>query len=116
MPPVRAVAKQIGASQKRLKPMLDLVRGKRVDEALDTLRLLTSPWSKPIYKVVHSAAANAENNMLMNRADLRLIHISADQARPLKRFRPRARGRIGRIIRRSCHITVIVDEPAGEEF
>ena len=116
MPPVRAVAKQIGASQKRLRPMLDLVRGKRVDEALNTLRLLTSPWSKPIYKVVHAAAANAENNMLMNRDELRIIHISADQSKPLKRFRARARGRIGQITRRSCQITVIVDEPTEEDF
>jgi large subunit ribosomal protein L22 len=96
--------------------MLDLVRGKQVDEALGTLKLLTSPWSKSIYQVVHSAAANAENNMFMNREALRITHISADQARPLKRFRARARGRIGRITRRSSHITVIVDEPAEEEF
>jgi large subunit ribosomal protein L22 len=96
--------------------MLDLVRGKQVDEALATLKLLTSPWSKPIYKVVHSAAANAENNMFMSRDGLRIVHISADPARPLKRFRARARGRIGQITRRSCHITVIVDQPAEEDF
>jgi large subunit ribosomal protein L22 len=110
MPPVRAVAKQIGASTKRLKPILDLVRGKGVDEALDTLSLLTSPWAKPVAKVVESAAANAENNMLMDRDDLRIVQITADQATPLKRFRPRARGRIGRIIKRSSHLTVVVDE------
>jgi large subunit ribosomal protein L22 len=52
--------------------------------------------------------------MLMNRDSLRIVHITADQATPLKRFRPRARGRIGRIIKRSSHITVVVDEP-GEE-
>ena len=109
------MAKQIGASQKRLKPILDLVRGQPVNDALDTLSLLTSPWAKVVYKVVQSAAANAENNMLMDRDALRIVQITADQARPLKRFRPRARGRIGRITKRSSHITVVVDEP-DEEF
>ena len=80
MPPVRAVAKQIGASTKRLKPILDIVRGKGVAEALDTLSLLTSPWAKQVAKVVQSAAANAENNMLMDRDGLRIVQITADQA------------------------------------
>ena len=110
MPPVRAVAKQLGASQKRLKPILDLIRGQRVDEALNNLKLLPSPWAKTVAKVVASAAANAENNMLMDRDNLRIVHISADNAKPLKRFRPRARGRMSKIIKRSSHLMVIVDE------
>ena len=110
MPPVRAVAKQIGASPKRLKPILDLIRGRGVEDAINTLNLLTSPWATTVAKVVQSAASNAENNMLMNRDSLRIVRISADQAQPLKRFRPRARGRIGKITKRSSHITVVVDE------
>ena len=110
MPPVRALAKQLGASQKRLKPILDLIRGQRVDDALNNLKLLPSPWAKTVAKVVASAAANAENNMLMDRDNLRIVHISADNAKSLKRFRPRARGRIGKIIKRSSHVMVIVDE------
>ena len=109
MPPVRAFAKQIGASHKRLKPILDLVRGQRVEDALNTLRLLPSPWAKTVAKVVQSAAANAENNMFMDRDGLRIIRITADNARSIKRFRPRARGRIGRITKRSSHLTVVVD-------
>jgi len=114
MPPVKAVAKQIGASTKRLKPILDTVRGKGIDDALDTLSLLTSPWAKPVAKVVKSAAANAENNMFMGRDGLRIVQITADQATPLKRFRPRARGRMGRITKRASHITVVVDEVREE--
>ena len=110
MPPVRAIAKKLGASQKRLKPILDLVRGQKVDDALDTLRLLPSPWAKSVAKVVQSAAANAENNMLMDRDNLKIVQISADNAASLKRFRPRARGRIGRITKRSSHLLVVVDE------
>ena len=110
MPPARAVAKQLGTSRKRLKPLLDLVRGQRVEDALNSLSLLPSPWAKSVAKVVASAAANAENNMLMNRDNLRIVRITADNAKSLKRFRPRARGRIGRIIKRSSHVIVEVDE------
>ena len=110
MPPVKATARNIGASPKRLKPILDLVRGMMVSEAVDILGVLTSPWAVTISKVVRSAAANAENNMLMNPDNLRISTIVADQATPLRRFRPRARGRIGRITKRASHITVVVDE------
>jgi len=94
-------------------PIIDLVRGQKVNDALDTLKLLPSPWAKSVAKVVQSAAANAENNMLMNRDNLKIVQISADNATSLKRFRPRARGRIGRITKRSSHLLVVVDE-AGE--
>ena len=77
---------------------------------MNTLGLLPSPWAKTVAKVVQSAAANAENNMFMARDSLRIVQITADNARSLKRFRPRARGRIGPIIKRSSHITVVVDE------
>ena len=110
MPPVRAFAKSLGTSQKRLRPILDLVRGQPVNDALNILQLLTSPWAKAVSKVVQSAAANAENNMLMNRDSLRIVRITADRATPLKRFRPRARGRMGKITKRSCHLTVVVND------
>ena len=112
MPPVKATARQLGASTKRLKPILDLVRGKRVDEALDTLRFLSSPWAAAVAKVVQSAAANAENNLFMDRDNLRITSVVADPGRSIKRFRPRARGRMGRITKRSSHVTVVVDEEA----
>ena len=77
---------------------------------MNTLGLLPSPWAKTVAKVVQSAAANAENNMFMDRDSLIIVGITADNAKPLKRFRPRARGRMGRITKRSSHITVVVDE------
>ena len=109
MAAVRAMAKQIGASPKRLKPIMDAVRGMTVDDALDQLSLMTSPWARTVSKVVQSAAANAENNEFMNRSELRITRISADQARSIKRFRARARGRIGRVTRRASHIIIEVD-------
>jgi large subunit ribosomal protein L22 len=110
VPEVRAVSKNVGASTKRLKPILDLVRGRRVRDALDTLKLLPSPWAAQVAKVVRSASGNAENNLLMDPDSLVIVKIVADEARSLKRFRPRARGRMGRITKRSSHITVVVDE------
>ena len=110
MPEVRAIAREVGASPKRLKPIMDLVRGKPVDQALDTLTLLPSPWAKVVAKVVRSAAANAENNLLMDPDNLVIVSIVADGARSLKRFRPRARGRMGRVTKRSSHITVVVNQ------
>ena len=110
MPEVKATARNVGASTKRLKPIVDLVRGRTVNEALDTLKLLPSPWAKSVAKVVRSAAANAENNLLMDPDNLVIIKIVADGARSLKRFRPRARGRIGHVTKRSSHITVVVNE------
>ena len=114
MPEVKATAKNIGASTKRLRPMMDLVKGQQVDDAIATLELLPSPWAKEIGKVVQSAAANAENNMLMDRRQLKISQIFANQSKPAMRFRPRGRGRVGRITKPFSHITVIVDE-LGEE-
>ncbi len=110
MPEARATARGVGASPKRLKPIIDLVRGMPVSNAIDTLNLLQSPWAKVVAKVVRSAAANAENNLLLDPDGLKIVKIVADQAAPIKRFRPRARGRIGRITKRSSHVTVVVDE------
>ncbi len=110
MPEVKATATNVGASQRRLMPIVNLVRRKSVREALDILSLLPSPWARTVSKVVRSAAANAENNLLMDPDNLIIVKIVADEARRLKRFRPRARGRIGRIAKRSSHITVVVDE------
>ena len=112
---VQAVAKQVGASQKRLKPIIDLVRGKRVKDAINILQLSASPWAMVIAKTVKSAAANAENNLLVDRDSLRIVRITADVAKSMRRFKPHARGRVGRMHRRSSPITVGVDEevPSG---
>lgn len=111
--PARATAKSIGVSPRRVKPILDLIRGKRVNEALSILSFLPSPWADEVAKVVRSASANAENNLLMDPDELRIVSVYADPGPVLKRYRPQARGRVGRIAKRSSHITVIVDEEAS---
>jgi large subunit ribosomal protein L22 len=107
---VRAVAKDTGISPRKVRPLVDMVRGKKVDEALAILKFTPIPIAQVVAKVVKSAAANAENNFQMSPSDLRIINIFADEARTLKRYRPRARGRVSPILKRSSHITVIVAE------
>ena len=107
---VSAVAKDTGISAQKIRLLVDMVRGKRVDDALSMLKFAASPLASVVAKAVKSAAANAENNYQMTPADLKIVNIYADEARSMKRFRPRARGRASQIIKRSSHITVIVDE------
>jgi len=107
---VRAIAKDTGISADKVRPLADMVRGKKVDEALTLLKFAPTPNSRIVYKTVKSAAANAENNFQMIPSDLKIVKVFVDEARMLKRFRPRARGRAGRIHKRSSHITVIVAE------
>ncbi|MCI0441028.1 MAG: 50S ribosomal protein L22 [Chloroflexi bacterium] len=108
--PATAKTKNTGISVKKLMPIVDLVRGKPVEEALQTLAFLPSPAAATVAKVVKSAAANAENELMARASDLRIVQIFADEGPRTKRFRARARGRAARVIRRNSHITVVVDE------
>ena len=107
---IKAVAKDSGVSPRKIRLLVDMVRGKKVEEALTILRFTPSPLARVVAKVVKSAAANAENNFQMDPADLKVVSIYVDEAKPMKRFRPVSRGRAHHIIKRSSHITVIVAE------
>ena len=106
----KAIVKDTGISVKKIKPIADLVRGMKVSEALITLRFLPSPAAKIVSKVIKSANANAENEVLTRTDDLKVIEIYANEGKTTKRFRARARGRSARIFRRNSHITVVVDQ------
>jgi large subunit ribosomal protein L22 len=107
---VRAVAKDVGISPQKVRLVIDMVRGKKLDEALTILSFLPTPTAKAVAKVIKSAAADAENNFQMSPAELRIAEIFADQGHTLKRFRPQSRGRISPILKRSSNITVFVTE------
>ncbi len=107
---VRAIAKDTGVSPRKVRLLVDMVRDRKVDEALTLLRFARTPTARVVAKVIKSAAANAENNYQMTPSDLKIVRIFADEARTLKRFRPRARGRVNTIFKRSSHITVFVAE------
>ena len=110
---VKAVAKDTGFPASKVRPLVDMVRGKRVDEALNLLRYTPTPKARYLAKVVKSAAANAENNFQMDPADLKIVKIYVDEARSLRRFKARSRGRASPIRKNSSHITVIVAEQEG---
>jgi len=107
---VKAISKNIRTSPRKLRLMADLVRGKKVDEALTILKFLSSPSAQSVAKVVKSAAANAENNYEMTPSDLKITNILIDEGRTMKRFRAGPRGRVKPILKRSSHVTVIVKE------
>ena len=106
----RATVKNTGVSVKKVRPVIDLIRGKKVDEALRLLQFLTTPIALDVSKLLKSANANAENNFSIRSNTLKISKIYANQGESLKRFRARARGRADRIIKRNCHITVELSE------
>ncbi len=107
---VRAITRNIRVSPRKARLVCDAVRGKDVDAALAILRFLPQKTAPIIAKTVKSASANAENNYDLDPNALYVKYIFADDAPQLKRGEFRARGRFNQIIKRSCHITVIVEE------
>ena len=107
---VKATAKDTGIPAGKVRPLVDMVRGKKVDEALTILQFTPTPKAKVVAKLVQSAVSNAENNFQIDPADLKIVKIYADEARSLRRYRPRSRGRTSPIRKHSSHITVIVAE------
>ncbi len=105
---VRAIAKNTGISPRNVRLLADMVRGKKVDEALNLLRFTPTPTARVVAKVVKSAAANAENNLQMSSSKLKIARIYVDGGPMLKRMRPQARGRVSPILRHTAHITVVV--------
>ncbi|HAU31843.1 MAG TPA: 50S ribosomal protein L22 [Desulfotomaculum sp.] len=106
----KAVAKYIRISPVKVRDVINLIRGKKVNEALAILKFTPNRASVPVAKVVRSAAANAGHNYEMNEDDLFVFAAYVDQGPTLKRFRPRAYGRANVIRKRTSHITVVVKE------
>lgn len=109
---MEAVAKlrhaRISAQKARL--IADLVRGLRVETALDQLQFSTKKAAGLVKKVLDSAIANAEHNAGADVDELKVAKIFVDEGPSLKRFHARARGRGDRILKRTCHITVVVSD------
>lgn len=107
-PGTRAQARYVRVSAYKAREVLDLVRGKHVQEADEILQFVERDISNVIRKVLASAVANATNNDSQDPEALCVASCFADEGPTLKRWRPRARGRATRIRKRTCHITVIV--------
>lgn len=107
---VKASATNIRISARKVRLLLRELPGKDLNSAMAYLRYSGKPIARTVAKVLKSAASNAENNYQMSPDDLRVVRAFADEARTLKRFRPRSRGRASPLLRRFSHITVIVNE------
>ena len=108
----KAVAKHIRISPYKVRIVLDIIRGKNYREAVAILENTPKSASEPVKKVLMSAAANAEHNLGMSKDNLFVAACYADQGPTLKRVMPRAQGRAFRILKRTSHITVVLDAKA----
>ena len=115
-PGTRAVAKYVRISAYKVREVLDLIRGEHVQRAAEILRFSERDAAIVIGKVLGSAVANAENNDGIDPEDLYVAACYADEGVTIRRFRPRARGRAGKIRKRTCHITVIVARMPDDEL
>jgi large subunit ribosomal protein L22 len=106
----KASAKYIRISPTKARLLAELIRGKPVDEALTLLKFVPKKGARLVSKVLRSALANAEQNSSIDVDTLYVKKIFVDGGPTLKRWRPRAMGRANRILKRSSHITVILDE------
>lgn len=108
----RAIARYVRISSRKVRIVIDLIRGKSVREAEAIMRYTPKAATEPVLKLLNSAVANAENNLELNRDDLYVAEVYANQGPTLMRFRARARGRASRIRKRTSHITIVLDQQA----
>jgi large subunit ribosomal protein L22 len=106
----KAVAKYVRIAPRKVRVVMDLIRGKSVAEAFAILKFTPKVGAEAIEKVLKSAVANAENNFDMNVDNLYVSSAYVDQGPTMKRIHPRSRGQAFKILKRSSHITVAVDE------
>ena len=103
-----AIAKNVRLTPRKARLVIDLVRGKSVKEALGILANVNRAASAPVSKVIKSAAANATNNFGMDEDALYIASIYANDGLRMKRYIPRAKGSASGLVKRNCHITVVV--------
>jgi len=105
----RAVAKHIRISPRKVKIVIDLIRGKQVDQALAILMYTPKAAAPIVEKLLNSAIANAENNLELPRDELYIAEVFANPGPTLKRYVARSRGSASPMLKRTSHITVILD-------
>jgi len=113
VPSARAQARYVRTSPRKVRRVIDIVRGMKATDALDVLTFAPQAASEEVYKVLASAMANAEHNEGLSRDSLFIGEAFVDEGPTLKRFRPRAQGRAYRIRKRTSHITVVVESRAA---
>ena len=107
---VQATAKFVRTSPRKVRLVMQGLRGMPVEEARLQLRFTPKPIARDVAKVLESAIANAENNHGLDPRELKIAEIHAGDGRTLRRYKAKARGRVGRILKRTAHITVVVTD------
>ncbi|MBE0617588.1 MAG: 50S ribosomal protein L22 [Proteobacteria bacterium] len=105
-----ATLRYLRIAPRKVRLVADLVRGKPVQDALSALRFTPKSASMPVRKLIESAVANAENNHGLDIDTLWVREIRVDEGPTLKRFRPRAQGRAFQIMKRTSHVSVVLEE------
>ncbi|RLB11142.1 MAG: 50S ribosomal protein L22 [Deltaproteobacteria bacterium] len=106
----KAHARYVRISPRKIRLVMDAVRGKKVEEALNILSFMPKKGAAILKKLIESAVANAQENQNVDVDQLRIAQIYADEGPMLKRWRPRALGRATMIRKRTSHLTVILEE------
>ena len=106
----RAIAHYVRISSRKVKIVVDLIRGKKVDDALAILMYTPKSAAPVVEKLLNSAIANAENNLNMDRESLYVAEVYANQGPTMKRYWARSHGRADVILKRSSHITIVLDQ------
>ncbi len=110
IPEAKATLRYARISSRKVKIVADLIRGKSAEEALSIVKFAPKASGEILEKLLKSAIANAENNHFMNRKDLVVAEVYANQGPTLKRIRPAAKGSAVRIRKRTSHITIVLRE------
>ena len=105
-----ASAKYVRVAPRKVQVVLDLIRGKQVDQALAILMYTPKSAAPVVEKLLNSAIANAENNLEMDRASLYVAEVYANQGPTLKRYWARSHGRADMIKKHTSHITIVLDQ------
>lgn len=106
----KAIAKTVRIAPRKIRLVVDLIRGKEIGEAVAILNLTRKGSTDAVTKVLKSAVANATNNYEMDMSKLFVKEVSVNEGPTLKRFKPRAKGSASSIMKRTSHITVVVAE------
>ncbi len=106
----KAIAKFVRISPRKVRQVVNLIRGKKVSDALAILKFTPKGSTEPVTKVLKSAVANAEHNLELVADNLFVTEVFVDEGPTLKRIKPRAMGRADQIRKRSSHITLVVGE------
>jgi large subunit ribosomal protein L22 len=110
-----ATLRNAGSSPQKMRLVANVIRGMAVDKAVEQLKFIRKKGAKIIKKLLESAIANAEHNEGADIDELRVSAITVDEAASLKRFQARAKGRGNQIVKRRCHIKIVVSDDQAKE-